>query len=63
MANSLDDMLKNQLPKKKKRIAPKIFLFLIILLVIALVVVGVYWIYLKKQDNNTPKAAFILPQY
>ena len=59
MANSLDDMLKNQLPKKKKRIAPKIFLFLIILLVIALVVVGVYWIYLKKQDNNTPKAAFI----
>lgn len=58
MANSLDDMLKNQLPKKKK-VGPRIFLFLIIVLVIALVGALVYLMYLKKQDNATPKSTFI----
>ncbi|MBR2290195.1 MAG: hypothetical protein IJ867_06385 [Clostridia bacterium] len=60
MANSIiDDMLKNQVPPKKKSGSKVAVVFLIILLILAVAAAVVAVLYLKKQNEVTPKQYFM----
>ena len=58
MANSIDDMLKNQIPKKKKSGAKVFILLLILLILIGAAGAAAYW-YLSNQNKVTPKQYFL----
>ena len=57
MANSIEDMLKNQMPKKKKSGVKIIFLLLFLILIAAAAVVA--YMYFKGQNKVTPKQYFL----
>ena len=60
VANSIiDDMLKNQVPPKKKSGSKVAVVFLIILLILAVAAAVVAVLYLKKQNEVTPKQYFM----
>jgi len=58
VANSIDDMLKNQIPKKKKSGARIVVLLLILLILLGAAGAAAY-MYLKSQNKVTPKQYFL----
>lgn len=59
MANSIDDMLKNQLPPKKKSGAKVIIIILIFLLILAAVAAVFVYMYFMQKNQITPKQYFL----
>ena len=60
MANMIDDMLNNQIPKKpKKGRAAKVIIVLFILLILLCVAAVAVYMYFKNQNQVTPKDLFV----
>ncbi len=59
MANLIDDMLKNQVPKKSKHTGLKVFLAFVIILILLVGAGFAVFTYFKSQKKVTPKGDFI----